>query len=58
MELYDKSTSTVKIPVHKYTKAGKYTVSLKVKNTADSSTITNPGSINSEVSESLKTKNQ
>jgi PKD repeat protein len=32
----DKSTSTVKNPVHKYTKAGKYTVTLTVKNTAGS----------------------
>jgi PKD repeat protein len=28
----DKSTSTVKNPIHKYTKAGKYTVKLTVKN--------------------------
>ncbi len=34
----DKSTSTEKNPVHKYTKAGKYTVSLTVKNTAGSNT--------------------
>jgi beta propeller repeat protein len=32
----DKSTSTAKNPVHKYTKAGKYTVSLTVKNAAGS----------------------
>ncbi|WP_292377915.1 PKD domain-containing protein [Methanosarcina sp. UBA289] len=34
----DKSTSTAKNPVHKYTKAGKYTVSLTVKNAAGSNT--------------------
>lgn len=34
----DKSTSTDKNPVHKYTKAGKYTVSLTVKNAAGSNT--------------------
>jgi PKD repeat protein len=34
----DKSTSTEKNPIHKYTKAGKYTVSLTVKNTAGSNT--------------------
>jgi beta propeller repeat protein len=32
----DKSTSTTKNPVHKYNKAGKYTVSLTVKNAAGS----------------------
>jgi beta propeller repeat protein len=36
----DKSTSTLKSPVHKYTKAGKYTVALKVKNAAGSNTKT------------------
>ena len=34
----DKSTSTVKSPAHKYTKAGKYTVTLTVKNAAGSNT--------------------
>jgi PKD repeat protein len=34
----DKSTSTAKNAVHKYTKAGKYTVSLTVKNAAGSNT--------------------
>jgi beta propeller repeat protein len=34
----DQSTSTAKNPVHKYTKAGKYTVSLTVKNVAGSNT--------------------
>jgi PKD repeat protein len=34
----DKSTSTARNPVHKYTKAGKYTVSLTVKNSAGSNT--------------------
>ena len=34
----DKTTSTEKNPVHKYAKAGKYTVSLTVKNTAGSNT--------------------
>jgi YVTN family beta-propeller protein len=34
----DKSTSTVKSPAHKYTKAGNYTVSLTVKNAAGSNT--------------------
>jgi PKD repeat protein len=36
----DKTASTVKSPVHKYTKAGKYTVTLKVKNAAGSNTKT------------------
>jgi serine protease AprX len=36
----DKSTSTVKSPVHKYSKAGKYTVSLTVKNAAGKNTVT------------------
>ncbi|MHB8100687.1 MAG: PKD domain-containing protein [Methanosarcina sp.] len=35
----DKSTSTLQSPVHKYTKAGKYTVTLKVKNAAGSNTV-------------------
>jgi len=35
----DKSTSTTHNPTHKYTKAGKYTVSLTVKNTAGSNTV-------------------
>jgi YVTN family beta-propeller protein len=34
----DKSTSTTRNPAHKYTKAGKYTVSLTVKNAAGSNT--------------------
>jgi len=34
----DKSTSTLQNPVHKYTKTGKYTVSLTVKNSAGSNT--------------------
>ncbi len=34
----DKSTSSAKNPVHKYSKAGKYTVSLTVKNAAGSNT--------------------
>lgn len=36
----DKYTSKVKNPVHKYTKAGKYTVTLKVTNAAGSNTVT------------------
>jgi PKD repeat protein len=36
----DKSTSTVKSPAHKYTKAGKYTVKLIVKNAARSNAKT------------------
>ena len=36
----DKSTSTLQSPVHKYTKAGKYTVSLKVRNAAGNNTKT------------------
>jgi beta propeller repeat protein len=36
----DKTTSTLPSPIHKYTKAGKYTVSLKVKNAAGSNTKT------------------
>jgi beta propeller repeat protein len=36
----DKSTSTVKNPTHKYTKVGKYTVKLTVKNAAGSSSKT------------------
>jgi beta propeller repeat protein len=34
----DKSTSTLQSPLHKYTKAGKYSVTLKVKNAAGSNT--------------------
>jgi beta propeller repeat protein len=34
----DKSTSTIRNPVHKYSKAGKYIVSLTVKNTAGRNT--------------------
>ena len=39
----DGSTSTAQNPTHKYTKTGKYTVSLTVKNTAgsDAKTISN-----------------
>ena len=36
----DKTTSIAQNPTHKYTKAGKYTVSLKVKNAAGSNTKT------------------
>jgi PKD repeat protein len=36
----DKSTSTAQNPLHKYNKAGKYTVSLTVKNTVGSNTKT------------------
>jgi len=36
----DKSTSTLQSPSHKYTKAGKYTVKLTVKNAAGSNTKT------------------
>jgi PKD repeat protein len=36
----DKITSTVRNPVHKYSKAGKYTVSLTVKNAVGSNTLT------------------
>lgn len=36
----DNTTSTAKNPTHKYTKAGKYTVSLTVKNTSGSSSVT------------------
>lgn len=35
----DKSTSTLPSPLHKYTKAGKYSVTLKVKNAAGSNTV-------------------
>lgn len=41
----DKSTSTVKNPVHKYTKAGKYTVKLTVKNSKGTNSVTKPGTI-------------
>ena len=34
----DKSASTLQNPVHKYTKAGKYTVTMTVKNAAGSNT--------------------
>ena len=36
----EKSNSTLQSPAHKYTKAGKYTVTLKVKNAAGSNTKT------------------
>jgi len=42
----DKSTSTVKNPTHKYTKAGKYNVKLTVKNAAGSNTVTKSSYIN------------
>jgi beta propeller repeat protein len=35
----DKTTSTLQSPVHKYTKAGKYTVTLTVKNAAGKNTM-------------------
>ena len=38
----DKSTSTARDPVHKYGKAGKYTVNLTVNNSAGSTTVTKP----------------
>ena len=41
----DKTYSTAKNPVHKYTAAGKYTVSLTVKNAAGSNTKTMSGYI-------------
>jgi phosphate binding protein len=42
----DGSTSTVQNPTHKYIKAGKYTVSLTVKNAAGSNTSTKSSYIN------------
>lgn len=39
----DKNTSTAKNPVHKYTKAGKYTVKLTVKNAAGNNATTKFG---------------
>ena len=41
----DKSTSTVKNPIHKYTKAGKFTVKLTVKNSKGINWVTKPGYI-------------
>jgi len=41
----DGSQSFVQNPVHKYTKAGKYTISLTVKNDGGSSTVTKTGYI-------------
>jgi len=41
----DKSTSTVKNPVHKYTQTGKYTVTLTVKNVTGSNSVTKSGYI-------------
>jgi len=41
----DKSTSTVKNPTHKYTKAGKFTVKLTVKNSKGTNWVTKPGYI-------------
>jgi len=42
----DETYSTAKNPVHTYSKAGEYTVSLTVTNTADSNTITKHSYIN------------
>ncbi len=41
----DKSTTTVKNPIHKYTKAGKFTVKLIVKNSKGTNSVTKPGYI-------------
>ncbi len=41
----DKSTSSVKNPVHKFTKAGKFTVKLTVKNSEGTNSVTKPGYI-------------
>ena len=41
----DKSTSTVKNPTHKYTKAGKFTVKLTVKNSKGTNWVSKPGYI-------------
>jgi PKD repeat protein len=41
----DKSTSTAKNPVHKYTQTGKYTVILTVKNVTGSNSVTKSGYI-------------
>jgi PKD repeat protein len=41
----DKSTSTARNPVHKYSKSGKYTVALTVKNAAGGNSATKPGYI-------------
>ena len=41
----DKSTSTAKNPVHKYTKTGKFTVKLTVKNSKGTNWVTKPGYI-------------
>jgi PKD repeat protein len=41
----DDTSSTVKNPVHMYSKTGKYTVSLKVANEAGSDTVTKPNYI-------------
>jgi parallel beta-helix repeat protein len=41
----DKSSSTAKNPVHKYTQTGKYTVILTVKNAAGSNSVTKSGDI-------------
>jgi beta propeller repeat protein len=41
----DKCTSTVKNPTHKYSKSGKYTVRLTVKNAAGSNSVTKSGYI-------------
>jgi PKD repeat protein len=41
----DKSTSTARNPVHKYSKTGKYTIVLKVKNAAGSNSATKTGYI-------------
>jgi len=41
----DGTTSTKQNPVHKYSKAGKYTVSLTVKNAKGSNTVTKPNCV-------------
>jgi PKD repeat protein len=41
----DGKYSKVKNPVHKYIKAGKYTVSLTVKNAAENNSVTKSGCI-------------
>jgi beta propeller repeat protein len=42
----DKTTSQLQNPIHKYAKAGKYTVTLKVKNAAGSNTVKKTNYIN------------
>lgn len=41
----DGTSSTTRNPVHKYNKTGKYTISLKVTNSAGSTTLTKPNYI-------------